>query len=84
VVGKTLADHRGDRKAELLETLGMDEEPDPARYAWHVVIPSDPDRMPYDRRLLHVIAERTRLRTALDDARRRCETAELSATGRAA
>jgi hypothetical protein len=82
--GKTLADHCGDRKAEPLETLGMDEEPDPARYAWHVVIPSDPDRMPYDRRLLHVIAERTRLRTALDDARRRCETAELSATGRAA
>jgi hypothetical protein len=80
--GKTLADHRGDRKAQLLETLGMDDEPDPARYAWHVVTPSDHDHLPYERRLLHVVAERTRLKSALDEARQRAEKpdANLSAT----
>src|SRR6266487_4627691 len=34
--GKTLADHRADKKARLLATLGMDQAPDPARYTWHV------------------------------------------------
>ena len=58
--GKTLADHRGDRKAWLIETLGL-EPPDPARYTWHVVTPSDHDYLPYDRRLLHIVADRTRL-----------------------
>ena len=69
--GKTLADHRGDRRAQLLATLGMDNEPDPSRYTWHVVTPSDPDHLPYERRLLRVVAERTRLKTALDEARRK-------------
>jgi hypothetical protein len=83
--GKTLADHRADRKAQLLETLGMDNEPDPARYTWHVVTPSDPDHLPYERRLLHVVAERTQLKATLNEARRRAEEpTELSATGRAA
>ena len=82
--GKTLADHRGDKKARLLATLGMDQ-PDPARYTWHVVTPSDHDHLPYDRRLLYVVAERTRLKAALDEARRRSqEAAEVSATGKAA
>ena len=48
--GKTLDDHRKDKKARLLATLGMDE-PDPARYTWHVVTPADHDHLPYDRRL---------------------------------
>ena len=84
--GKTLADHRGDRKAQLLQTLGMDDEPNPARYTWHVVTPSDPDHLPYERRLLHIVAERTRLKTALAEVRERAEEAiaGLSATGRAA
>jgi hypothetical protein len=83
--GKTLADHRADKKARLLATLGMDQVPDPARYTWHVVTPSDHDHLPYDRRLLHVVADRARLKAALDEARRRAEkAAELSATGRAA
>jgi hypothetical protein len=83
--GKTLADHRADKKARLLATLGMDQAPDPARYTWHVVTPSDHDHLPYDRRLLHVVADRARLKAALDEARRRAEkAAELSATGRAA
>ena len=47
--GKTLDDHREDKKARLLATLGLDE-PDPARYTWHVVTPADHDHLPYDRR----------------------------------
>jgi hypothetical protein len=61
------------------------EAPDPARYTWHVVTPSDHDHLPYDRRLLHIITERTRLKAAYDEARRRPqEAAEVSASGRAA
>jgi hypothetical protein len=63
----------------------MDEDPDPGRYTWHVVTPSDHDHLPYDRRLLYIIAERTRLKAAYDEARRRSqEVAKVSATGRAA
>ena len=62
--GKTLADHRGDRKAWLIQTLGL-EAPDPARYTWHVVTPSDPDYLPPDKRLLHIVAERNRWQAAL-------------------
>jgi hypothetical protein len=83
--GKTLADHRADKKARLLATLGMDEAPDPARYTWHVVTPSDHDHLPYDRRLLYVVADRARLKAAFAEARRRVEEADgVSATGRAA
>ena len=35
--------------------------PDPARYTWHVVTPSDPDYLPPDKRLLHIVADRARL-----------------------
>jgi hypothetical protein len=81
--GKTLADHRGDRKAWLTETLGL-EPPDPSRYTWHVVTPSDHDYLPYERRLLYIVADRTRLKAVLDEARRRTQDAELPATGEAA
>jgi hypothetical protein len=83
--GKTLADHRADRKAWLTETLGL-EAPDPARYTWHVVTPDDSDYMPPDKRLLHIVADRAHRRAALDEARRRARDQEgnLSATGRAA
>jgi len=57
--GKTLKDHRGDRKAWLIRTLGL-EEPDPARYTWQVVTPSDGDYLPPDKRLLHIVADRAR------------------------
>ena len=83
--GKTLADHRADKKARLLATLGIDEDPDPARYTWHVVTPSDHDHLPYDRRLLYIVAERTQLKAAFEEAKRRTqEAAEVSASGRAA
>jgi hypothetical protein len=83
--GKTLADHRGDRRAWLIETLGL-EPPDPARYTWHVVTPSDDDYLPPEKRLLHVVADRARWQAALDEARRRArdQEANLSANGRAA
>ena len=38
--GKTLADHRADRKDWLLRTLGVSAT-DPARYAWELVAPAD-------------------------------------------
>jgi hypothetical protein len=83
--GKTLADHRADRKAWLVETLGL-EVPDPARYTWAQVLPGEPDYMPPEQRLLHVIAERARWKAALDEARRRTGPpgANLSATDRRA
>ena len=42
--GKTLADHRADRKHWLLSTLGVSAT-DPARYTWEPVTPGDPDQM---------------------------------------
>ena len=83
--GKTLADHRADRKAWLVQTLGL-ELPDPARYTWAQVTPADPDYLPPEQRLLHVVAERARWKAALDEARRRSGPpgGELPATGEAA
>jgi len=84
--GKTLADHRGDRKAWLLEMLGLPAT-EPQRFTWELVTPGDPDHMPNGQRLLHVVADRIRWRAALDQARRRAamhRRPELSATGRAA
>jgi hypothetical protein len=84
--GKTLADHRADRKTWLLATLGI-TEPDPARYTWEPVTPGDPDHMPPAQRLLHVVADRQKWHAALTQARARASgqpTPDLSATGRAA
>jgi len=84
--GKTLADHRADRKNWLMTTLGISAT-DPARYAWEPVAPGDPDHMEHARRLLHVVADRTRWQAALNEARRRAAiqaAPDLSATGRAA
>jgi hypothetical protein len=84
--GKTVADHRADRQEWLLKTLGVSAT-DPARYAWEVVNPGDPDHMDRARRLLHAVADRVRWLTALKEARQRAaaqDGADLSATGRAA
>jgi hypothetical protein len=85
--GKTLADHRADRKQLLLTTLGISAT-DPGRYFWEPVAPSDPDHMSHARRLLHVVADRLQWQTALAEARRRAAGespgTDLSATGRAA
>jgi hypothetical protein len=83
--GKTLADHRSDRKAWLLDTLDLPAT-EPGRYSWEPVIPSDDDYMPHSRRLLHVLADRARWQAALTEARRKAQevTDNPSATGRAA
>ena len=65
--GKTLADHRADRKDWLLSTLGVSAT-DPARYAWEPVAPTDPDHMEHARRLLHAVADRARWQAALAEA----------------
>jgi hypothetical protein len=70
--GKTLGDHRADRRAWVLQLLGnTDPAPDPDRYAWEPVTTGDPDLRPLPRRLLLALAERSRWRAALHDARRR-------------
>jgi hypothetical protein len=84
--GKTLADHRADRRTWLLTTLGLSAA-DPAHYAWEPVRPGDGDHMSQPRRLLHVLADRITWQQALDEARRRAggnDPPHLSATGRAA
>ena len=84
--GKTLADHRADRKNWLMATLGISAT-DPAHYAWEPVTPGDPDHMEHARRLLHIVADRRRWQAALNEARRRSglgPASERSATGEAA
>jgi hypothetical protein len=84
--GKTLADHRGDRKAWLTEMLGLPAT-GPTAYRWEPVTPNDGDYMPPARRLLHAVADRLSWERALTEARRRARDAldaEVSATGRAA
>ena len=84
--GKTLADHRADRKEWLLRTLGVSAT-DPARYVWEPVSPSDPDHLDHARRMLHVVADRLRWQTALAEARRRAAMppdSDHSAAGKAA
>jgi hypothetical protein len=69
--GKTLADHRADRKAWLTAALGLPATDGPSRYNWQRVTPTDADYIPLGQALLHVLAERARLHAALDLARHR-------------
>jgi hypothetical protein len=84
--GKTLADHRGDRKAWLMDTLGLSATADTASYRWEKVTPADTDYLPPPRRLLRVVAERMAWKQALDQARRLAQehAGDVSATRRAA
>jgi hypothetical protein len=84
--GKTLADHRGDRKAWLTEMLGLPAT-DSDTYRWEPVQPGDDDYMSPSRRLLHSVADRLHWQSALAEARRRARdalAADGSVTGRAA
>jgi hypothetical protein len=84
--GKTLADHRGDRKAWLMDMLDLPAT-DPTTYRWEPVQPGDPDYLPPGRRLLHSVADRLHWEQALDEARHRARDAldaEVSAARRAA
>jgi hypothetical protein len=84
--GKTLADHRGDRKQWLMDTLGLSATDGAGRYRWEQVTPNDTDYLPPPKRLVRVVAERMRWKHALDEARRRAQEAATDppATGRAA
>jgi hypothetical protein len=84
--GKTLADHRGDRKAWLLDMLGLPDSDDTGRYRWELVTPGDADFMTYGRRMLSVLADRARWQAALAEARRKAveATGDPPPTGRAA
>ncbi|MDQ1293555.1 MAG: hypothetical protein QG608_1436, partial [Actinomycetota bacterium] len=68
--GKTLADHRYDRRAWVLATLGTSpEDMTRDRYLWRPAGPHDPVA-PLSRRLLTAIAERQRWRVAYEAAQR--------------
>ncbi len=91
--GKTLSEHKHDRRAWVLEQLGLSatddqsEPVDPHRYLWRVVTPADRDVPSLAERLLKEIAERQRWRAALQQAQARADGQplhDLSATGRAA
>jgi hypothetical protein len=70
--GKTLADHKHDRRAWVLDTLGLTpDDPDAQRYVWEPVTSDDPNVEPLSRRLLRAVAERARWRQALDEAKAR-------------
>jgi hypothetical protein len=81
--GKTLADHRADRKAWLTGMLGLPAT-DSARYSWEPVRPGDPDHMPTGQRLLHVVADRIQWQSTLEQARRLAAEAGPPASGQAA
>ncbi|MET8160393.1 replication initiator [Sphaerisporangium sp. NPDC005289] len=91
--GKTLSEHKQDRRAWVLEQLGLSatndqaQPVDPHQYLWRVVKPADRDVPSLAERLLREIAERQRWRAALQQAQARADGQQihdLSATGRAA
>ena len=74
--GKTLADHRGDRKQWLMDMLGLSATDDTDRFRWEQVTPNDTDYLPPPQRLVQVVAERMRWKHALDETRRRAQERE--------
>ncbi|WP_084264492.1 replication initiator [Actinomadura macra] len=86
--GKTLADHKADRKAWVLARLAEAGIPvinptDPNTvYVWERAGPADPDVKPIERRLQLLITERLTRHAQLDQATQ--PTSDLSATAEAA
>ena len=73
--GKTLADHKYDRRAWVMSTLGVNESSGTAttdktrdRWRWQPA-ERDDDIAPLSRRLLLAVAERQRWRAAYDAAK---------------
>ena len=54
--GKTLADHRGDRKQWLMDMLGLSATEPAGRYRWDQVTPNDTDYLPPPKWLIQVVA----------------------------
>jgi hypothetical protein len=70
--GKTLTDHRADRKAWLLAMLDLPApDTESGRYAWQRITPADPDHIPPAAALLHILTDRARQQAALTLARER-------------
>ncbi|XVV04032.1 replication initiator [Actinosynnema sp. CA-248983] len=70
--GKTLADHRADRKRFVLEALkavGIEKpERDTSHLSWHLVRPGDPNVPPRAHLLMHAIAQRVTWKAEYDRA----------------
>ncbi|GAT69017.1 replication initiation protein [Planomonospora sphaerica] len=73
---KTLREHKADRRAWVLDALGLADDPaetDPHRYVWHPVSTNDPARTPLAKRLLRSIADRQRTRARLLELQARAD-----------
>ncbi|WET79504.1 replication initiator protein [Amycolatopsis sp. QT-25] len=87
--GKTLVDHKADRKAFVLEALaavGIEKPaPDPARLVWRKVDSGDPSVPPRDHLVMHAISERITWKAEYDKALLAAQSPpDLSATPLAA
>jgi len=82
--GKTLADHKADRKRFVLDALAaigvVKDEAGPARLIWQKVAPGDPNLPPRAHLLMHAISERIRWRAEYDRALLSAQPPDLSAT----
>jgi hypothetical protein len=77
--GKTLADHKADRRDWVKALLGITttgggdqddaDQPPAVRHVWEIARPGDPDVMPLGHRLLRTVSERIRWRGELNRAR---------------
>ncbi|MFI6800139.1 replication initiator [Streptosporangium canum] len=81
---KTLREHKQDRRAWVLDMLGLpDKATDPHRYLWRPISTKDPTRTPLPLRLMRGVAKRHRTRARLLELQARAEgrpIEELSAT----
>ncbi|WP_283139823.1 replication initiator [Rhizohabitans arisaemae] len=84
--GKTLAEHRADRRAWVLEQLGVavDSDHDPDRYLWRPIDPGSPKASPLAARLLRAIADRQRWRAQLQAVQDGQPPTDIPATREAA
>ncbi|MFS1304250.1 replication initiator [Streptosporangium longisporum] len=86
---KTLREHKQDRRAWVLDMLGLPDDTvtDPHRYVWRPVSSKDPNRTPLAKRLLREVANRRRTRARLIELQARADgrpIEDLSAIGKAA
>ncbi|MGW4482444.1 replication initiator [Amycolatopsis sp. NPDC004368] len=86
--GKTLVDHKADRKAfvkQALAVVGIEKpEPDPARLVWRKVESTDAHVPPRDHLVMRAIAERITWKAEYDRALLAAGPPETSATRQAA
>jgi hypothetical protein len=85
--GKTLVDHKADRRDWVTALLGVTtasegnqddaDQPAAGRHAWEMARPDDSDVMPLGHRLLRAVSERIRWRGELVQARARVEVSAI-------